>query len=1251
MTPSSLALALLRLAPRVMWPLLFVVACSAPPPKPPEVASTAELAALYAQAVREEAHDAVDAKGYLAVVEHALTRPHDPYALAALAGALDALVWREVPGMNAVDHAIVHRSRGALEETSKRLQNAHATALGTPLMRGLIADALHDLALRVGADKAAAKWRKRAGCVSRAALAGPLTSPGLTALDVASPLKATAPMPADFVGVAPFATVAAIDTVVADACGISIDDTSPLMGLRVVVVDIDNPREQNLFVALSGTSASVLDIGGKRVISRPFSTGGGWSTHLGQVRTEAGRVRLVLRVAYRQDGNRVALQLWDDKGEPLETIVPRRGDRATAKAIRATPIEVAPQPGPAELAAAAGGWLAMGQARRAIHAFEQLKLDSPPAELDLLMVRALEAADHLPRNQQRMQVAPAAARARAACPTCWEARIFDAAAEEDRKGYGTGVYAAFANLGVTGEASAWTASLGLMELVYVALQADSAGLGDIARAAYDALAEKAPGSLIVADLDARLHARHGPELVQAACNGGTSRATTHCLQAHIARSDLDGALREIHRLRSLRGSRAILRDLEITQLLAHDRVDEAMMIYDALPPAQRTLALLGLFVDTPHASAGKQRFSQNMLTASDAPFGYEPLVRLLGVFDDPSFELEKAGAALVARDRADAFLPGAGTAVLRRLEHYELQSSGLLHYWVYDLRRVSGTIDVASGTWMGSPRVDGRFNQRALRRRIYKKDGRVLDTDPSARGAQGDTDLSQLQAGDYVEALVMGWALPDDQGQLTVDTPDVLPPRTSIREGRITFRRPRSLPLSLWSHALLGAGETKRDGSAVVTTWALKNHAPRRLEHGVPPLEARAAISFGTDSYARIAGGLAAHHRTLDDDDPFVTKWAGEAVGGETDAKKKVARIVAAAGKALKRSDPGALGDWSASLNGGSQQETARTMLERGVGSRSWLVHRALRAIGVMSDIVVSEARPFSAAPGFPPHTGRFTHPLVMAKLDGEVLWIDADVDGPPLPPGRVSPELRGRKALRVDGTMVTVEVKASVDVDQIAIDLALAPDGTAAGTCTIVLFGRPAQRLVEAFEVVVGSARQQMLRGVVLSWVPWADVQAVELVSDETSWEVRITSKLKIVGFARPEQRDQPVYSLPGVTPVHSLGGSATTLGARYAQQATRNTALAIDSPLLYRVKRTITLPKTAAIVALPSQVTVDRPYLRAARTVHQEGHVITEDFVMNLPVGTVPPTAFEGFVKAVQEIDDGFMHTTRVTLAPTAP
>jgi hypothetical protein len=323
-------------------------------------------------------------------------------------------------------------------------------------------------------------------------------------------------------------------------------------------------------------------------------------------------------------------------------------------------------------------------------------------------------------------------------------------------------------------------------------------------------------------------------------------------------------------------------------------------------------------------------------------------------------------------------------------------------------------------------------------------------------------------------------------------------------------------------------------------------------------------------------------------------------------------------------------------------------MIEHGVGSRTWVVHRALRALGIASDIIVAESQPFSSAPEFPPRTGRFTHPLVRVTVNGQPVWIDADVDGPPLPPGRVSPELRGRQALLTDGSMITVATVDAQDVDRVQIDLTLGSDGDASGTCEIVLFGRPAQRIVEAFEVVVGSAREQLLRQIVLAWMPWADVRKVSLVSDETSWEVHVAAEVNVVGFARPELRDQPLFSLPGFTPVHSLAGPATTLGALYAKQATRETALAIDDPLLFRVERNITLPNSAKVVNLPPDFGVKQPTIEAGRTVKQSGQVIHETFGINLPAGSVSPDQFADFVRIVRDIDDGFMHTTRIELRP---
>ena len=78
--------------------------------------------------------------------------------------------------------------------------------------------------------------------------------------------------------------------------------------------------------------------------------------------------------------------------------------------------------------------------------------------------------------------------------------------------------------------------------------------------------------------------------------------------------------------------------------------------------------------------------------------------------------------------------------------------------------------------------IEGRGAPRLLRRRIHKRDGRVLEPDAAANAAQGNSDLSQLEQGDYVEQIIEGWALPGDTGQLVIDTPDLLPERTSVRE-------------------------------------------------------------------------------------------------------------------------------------------------------------------------------------------------------------------------------------------------------------------------------------------------------------------------------------------------------------------------------------------------------------------------------------------------------------------------------------
>ena len=151
---------------------------------------------------------------------------------------------------------------------------------------------------------------------------------------------------------------------------------------------------------------------------------------------------------------------------------------------------------------------------------------------------------------------------------------------------------------------------------------------------------------------------------------------------------------------------------------------------------------------------------------------------------------------------------------------------------MFDLRRVTGTTDVEDNAQAAAPDVWGRGAMRALRRRIFKRDGRVLEPERTPAASQEHADLSQLEQGDTIEAIYEGWLLPSDTGDIGIDTPDLLPLRTAVHEASIELRLPRALRRSLWGHPLLGAPTERADGSFQVISWHLTDHPVRRLEDG-----------------------------------------------------------------------------------------------------------------------------------------------------------------------------------------------------------------------------------------------------------------------------------------------------------------------------------------------------------------------------------------------------------------------------------
>jgi hypothetical protein len=200
----------------------------------------------------------------------------------------------------------------------------------------------------------------------------------------------------------------------------------------------------------------------------------------------------------------------------------------------------------------------------------------------------------------------------------------------------------------------------------------------------------------------------------------------------------------------------------------------------------------------------------------------------------------------------------------------------------------------------------------------------------------------------------------------------------------------------------------------------------------------------------------------------------------------------------------------------------------------------------------------------------------------------------------------------------------------------------------TLALYGRPAQFLAEALELAVGSEREQMLRNVVLGWVPWADVVSVALTSDEGASVLAVVAEIEVVGYARPESRESKVMALPGFSPVHMVFPQprASTLAARYGAESTRTTALSVDQPLLYRVRRQIELPPGTRVVRTPDPLALKTAHIEASRTVSEAGGIIRDELRLNLPVGTVDPEAYVEFARNIQRVDDAYLHSTRIEM-----
>ncbi|HLK35477.1 MAG TPA: hypothetical protein VKU41_01910 [Polyangiaceae bacterium] len=1243
-----------RTTPAAIAVIAVAIGCGGPPARAPSPGQ-GHLGAEFSRAFEADAigEPAEATRRYLEVVDAAAGADGDPWQLPALAASLDALLTRRMSALGAAmdDASLGSRTvQGPAIEAALRRSAANARGA---FARGLVARTLATRAQRRGDGVGAAADRAASGCVAQALLIGPTSWAPITGVDEAGPLdRADARIAASYPSGDAFAHDIVPVPVSGYGCAIPLSAASTRPGVRDVAIDLTIPTAQTVGLALRAHGAAALRVAGTPVLKREFDLGDGEAARFARVRVTPGVLRVVVRVGTAKESDTIELDAFTQDGGPLAATAPAVGALADARVLG---VEVVHEPDAHDAAEAllgAAGDLAWGAPRVAERRLwpAAAKADAPP-NLALAYGRAVETAPDLSAATRAERARSAYERVLEVWPTSWEAIVAHAVLAGIRKGHGEAGAEALRDFDASRERARTSAPSLPLSPVLDAFDAGKSGVERLFDRASAALA-RAGGSLagteLLADAEDAATPRVGQDLAAALCDPRRPepRDTLGCYDALRSTGNHARAATELTRLRAVLGAPRRFTPLEVRDDYAVGDTKAAVEAARRLLPGERSL--WELTMNPGAASPLATRLRAAAYGATDAPAALGALLRATG--DDPTKEFDGLTERLVAQDRTENLLASAATAVLAHSERYALAADGLLHWVLYDVRRVSGTTDVEENAQAGMPAVWGESAIRVLRRRIMKKDGRVIEPDKSLRASQEHADLSQLEQGDVVEAICEGWALPGDTGDLGFDTPDLMPDRAAVHEATLEVRLPRGLRGAVWSHKLLGAPTETAEGGERVLRWHVAERPARRIEDGVPKMDRNVAVSFSTARWADVARAMREAVAALDERDPELAAWARGAAasaGSGAPPKAVVTAVAAATGEALREADPGALADYAGGV-APVQSQTARTFLSSHAGSRSWLVLRSLRELGIPSELVIAENDPFSADPSFPPHFGRFVHPLVVARADGESIWIDADVPGPPLPAGQISPELRGRLAMRQDATIAELPAVGRADDrrDEVDLRLAVEPTGDARGTFAVVLRGRNAQELAEVLFRIVGAERQRALRDVVLAWLPAANVEDVSLASTEGSWQVSLRAQISVSGYA--QQDGAKTWLLPGLDTLHWVWPRARVSGlaATFATRAGRESDLALSTAVQYHMHRRVELPKGATVARMPGPLDLHTDLVDATRKMSVMSDALEDDFALGVATGTVPAERYDAFVQAAHAADDAFLASTRVTL-----
>jgi tetratricopeptide (TPR) repeat protein len=1112
------------------------------------------------------------------------------------------------------------------------------------------------------------------GCVEKARMAGPFGHMAASDHRVHFEAERAGPWPAVFPRDPLRLEAPRMRTV--ERVGCAIRAVGGHNGIYYVETFVDLPADREAIVAVQGALAIFVD--DTEVVARDTRQWGIWPRFGARVRLEAGRHRILARVA----GPETSIRLQASNGTPLGLA----GSDDAAPPYAITPPQVLPDPNALDpflvavgvppqkgtprpatsrdpddpISRALAAYLAHVEGQQDVSAvlFDPLVKDPDRATGPALAMQAvfLEKDPIYPQTDARDLVKTARSRAAAKDPELWWPRFWLGLDEADKSG----------------------APEALPKLVELADHFRE--VPDILRglaAIYGRIGWKVEHHKMV-----KLAAERFPDDVEALHDllrlhdEEGRRDEADQVAARIKKLDPDAEI-DFERAIARRDFKAAIKELERLGSARKERRDIAARIADLL------------------TRAGASRESMEKLEAAvqKKPLDAEARVALA----DARFARGDRGA--LERALVDAISRGADTGALREaielvdgmteLSPYRIDGRKVIAEFEAQKPEMPGTaarvLDYST-IWIhanGSARmleheilaiqsregIQEQAEQRPrgllLKIRTIKKDGRVLD--PEIVSGKETVTMPHLEIGDYIETETITTLRGDGQGGQRFEGP-----RWFFREEKIPYWRsefitisPKNRPLDIETGGSVPKPDVSESGALVIRRWRV-DHSPALPEEpaSAPIQEFLPNVRIGwginlKDTVARMIDAAADETPR----DPRLTRDAEAIVRGESPAgtspkkPEKAEKAEKAEGSPLPattapaRDPEPAPGDattiegkarriyrWVLTNVEAGRETDGRRAVKGRSGNRTEAFIFLCRLAGIEADVGIVRDR--LAAPPTGPMSEAETFGALAVRLTTEhgPRWMV--VRDKFAPYGYMPSSLRGQPAivLRPGGPRETTPTGGSIDGVTHEGTVDLSADGSARLEIEQRYEGKLAILLRSALEQLPEARFKEAIESRLLPQsLPGARVVTVDVKNLARHDEPLVLHmKLEMSSFARPRGGELVI------SPLFPLRMGA--LAALPSRETPLYISESIATHLTMRLH--IKLPAGARVATTLEPTSAEDEGRTARINDRVEGGVLVLDRVIDLPAGRVQPSAYVKFQTFARRVDTALHRDVAVTL-----